>query len=242
MQLLLLVCTAMLATPSAEAAVTFIVLPERYYMGHRPDDIGVTLHHFDLNGDSISDILVGNTGSALTAYTSEPNAIVHQLALPPNHGGDAVPLWMGAIIGVNPQDIFPSLLWMAGNSGMIICRDIGCAGSFLNSTAALGLRFESGDGTHYGFMQFEPDRDTPGGWITGWAYESTPDIPIMVQSIPEPTTIALLGGSAALLCHRNGNTRKENKALQRTPRGLFLVSALRVVLKFLGFGGAHPRP
>jgi len=208
-QLLLLACTALL-NEWTEAAVNFIVLPERYYLGHRPDDLFATIHQFDLNGDSLSDILIGNNGSGLVAATVGTNSIVHQLALPPNHGGDAVPLWMGAIIGVNPQDIFPSFLWAAGNSGMVTCQDTGCAGSFLNRTAALGLRFEASDGTHYGFMQFEPDRDTPGGWITGWAYESTPDTPITVQSIPEPTSIALIGGSAALLGQRNASNRKEN--------------------------------
>ena len=240
MQLLLLAFSTLLPS-MADGAVSIVVLPERYYLGHRPDDIGVTIHNFDLNADALNDILIGNTGSGLTAYTTSANAIVHEPALPPDVGGDAAPLWLGAIIGVNPGDIFPSLIWEGGNSGMVICRDIGCAGLFLNQTAALGLRFEASDRTHYGFLQFEPDRDTPGGWITGWAYETIPDTPITVQPIPEPTTIGLLAAGTSLLWTRNAANRKENKALQRTARSL-LVSTLSLLRKFLGFGGAQPRP
>ena len=204
----------------AKAAVSIFALSERYYLGHRPDDIGVTIHYFDVNGDSVIDVSFGNGGSDLVAGTVGINAIVHQLALPPNHGGDAVPLWLGSIIGVNAADIFPSLIWETGNSSMVTCQDIGCAGSFLNRTAALGLRFEASDGTHYGFMQFEPDRETPGGWIIGWAYESTPNTPITVQPIPEPTSLGLVAAGTSLLWSRNAANRKENKSAAANRWGL----------------------
>ena len=73
-----------LLTEWSAAAVNFIVLPERYYLGHRPDDIFATIHQFDLNGDSVTDITFGNSGSDLVAGTAGTNSIVHQLALPPN--------------------------------------------------------------------------------------------------------------------------------------------------------------
>ena len=62
-----------------------------------------------------------------------------------------------------------------------------------------------------------------------------------VTSIPEPGTASLIGGSALFLWQRNATNRKENKALQRTPRGWF-VSTLSLIRKCLGFGGVHPRP
>ena len=40
-----------------------------------------------------------------------------------------------------------------------------------------------------------------------------------VTSVPEPSTAALIGGGMALLWHRNGSARKQNKALLPTPRG-----------------------
>jgi len=62
-----------------------------------------------------------------------------------------------------------------------------------------------------------------------------------ITTIPEPGTASLIGGSALLLFQRNAHTRKENKALQQTARGL-VVSALHLIRKCLSFGLARSRP
>jgi len=111
------------------------------------------------------------------------------------------------------------------------------------------------DNTSYdifdGFVAVNPEG---GGFTNGpYAYSIAGDVralefwdgeldgTFIIISIPEPGTAAYLGGSALLLWQRNANTRKENKALQRTARGL-LVLTLRLIRKCLGFGGAQPRP
>ena len=62
----------------------------------------------------------------------------------------------------------------------------------------MGFRFDSAGNTHYGWAEVEfAGVDVT---ITRWAYESTPDTPIHVGSIPSPGALALLGmGAAGLL-------------------------------------------
>jgi len=223
------------------AAVVAFRLPERLYLGGAATPTGLRLHEFDLNNDSAIDIVFGSTGYALIAYAAAPNAIMHWPTGGLDVGGDAAPLAFGSIIGADPALIRVGLLWEAGNSRMSQCYDVGCAGLFTNENAAVGLRFAAADGIHYGFLAYEADPETGTGWVTGWAYETTPDMPIAVQLIPEPTTMGLVAAGTSLLWTRNAANRKENKALHRTARDLF-VSALTLIRKCLGFGGAQPRP
>ena len=81
----------------------------------------------------------------------------------------------------------------------------------------------------------------PGGVINSWARETQPSMAIIARAILEPSTAAYLGGRAILLWQRNAHTRRDNKTLQRTPRG-WLVSTLNVIRKCFGFGRVHPRP
>jgi hypothetical protein len=111
------------------------------------------------------------------------------------------------------------------------------------------------DNTSYdifdGFVAVNPEG---GGFTNGpYAYSIAGDVralefwdgeldgTFIIISIPEPGTAAYLGGSALLLWQRNANTRKENKALQQTARGL-VVSALHLIRKCLSFGLARSRP
>ena len=53
----------------------------------------------------------------------------------------------------------------------------------------IGFRFESNDGTHYGWAQLEIGSLT----IVNAAYESDPDTAITLGAVPEPSNLALLG-------------------------------------------------
>jgi len=178
---------------NAFAAVVTFTFSERLYLGGAPTPTGVRLHEFDLNNDAAVDVGFGSTGYALTAYTVAPNAILHWPTGGLDVGGDAAPLIMGSLIGADPSLIRVGLIWKAGNSHMSHCYDVGCAGLFTNANAAVGLRFAAADGIHYGFLAYEADPETGTGWLTGWAYESIPDTPIVVQPIPEPATTTLAG-------------------------------------------------
>jgi hypothetical protein len=77
----------------------------------------------------------------------------------------------------------------------------------------LGARFSAADGTHYGWMRvlLEPWWEPPyqsGDYIFhlqrqpevfDWAYESTPNTPIVAGAVPEPATWLLLLAAAAIV-------------------------------------------
>jgi len=82
----------------------------------------------------------------------------------------------------------------------------------------LGISFDVEGSTHYGWIEFSHDRTRPDPlnnslMIHGWAYESTPDTPIIAGAIPEPSTgiLTLVGSLGLLLVARS--RRRENKPL-----------------------------
>jgi hypothetical protein len=192
------------------AAVVAFRFPERLYLGGTLPPVGPTIYEFDVNRDGTVDVGFGSVGFTLIAYTAAPNAILHWPTGGLDIGGDAAPLPDGSIIGADPSLIRVGLLWKDGNSRMSQCYDVGCAGLFTNANAAVGLRFAAADGIHYGFLAYEADPETGTGWLTGWAYETAPDTPIVVQPIPEPSSLVLVAAGTGLLWKRNASNRKEN--------------------------------
>lgn len=76
----------------------------------------------------------------------------------------------------------------------------------------IGIEFMAADGIHYGWIQYEGFavaqvplyglngeiigytmgiREAQGGFVNSWAWETTPNMPIMAGSVPEPGRVAL---------------------------------------------------
>lgn len=75
-------------------------------------------------------------------------------------------------------------------------------GNFVGAKGFIGVRFDNGPGTRYGWIAFEGASDASWGRITGWAYETSGreihagdegGIPV----VPEPSGLALLALGAA---------------------------------------------
>ena len=74
----------------------------------------------------------------------------------------------------------------------------------------MGVEFDIDGATHYGWINLRVAELGPGVEIYGWAYESTPNTPILAGAIPEPNTLLLLlaGGIGLLFVKsRSRNTR-----------------------------------
>lgn len=78
------------------------------------------------------------------------------------------------------------------------------------SNAYIAVEFTSADGIHYGWIQYQGFSvaypfaiNVPGGWVNSWAWETTPGVPIIAGSVPEPARSTLIfAGIATLLCRR----------------------------------------
>lgn len=73
---------------------------------------------------------------------------------------------------------------------------------FDNAMKYIGVEFDLGGQTHYGWVGFEVDSTSPmNGVIRDYAYETTPNTPINAGAgvIPEPASLALLAAGAGAL-------------------------------------------
>jgi hypothetical protein len=71
----------------------------------------------------------------------------------------------------------------------------------LNDAKFVGLKFNVGADTHYGWFRVGAEMSGPSARVYDWAYESTPDTAITAGAgapeVPEPSTFALLALGAA---------------------------------------------
>jgi len=64
-------------------------------------------------------------------------------------------------------------------------------GPFWETNAYLGVSLTINKNTHYGWIQIDNPSAFPGGTITGFAYENTPNTSIIAGAIPEPSSMIL---------------------------------------------------
>ena len=123
-----------------------------------------------------------------------------------------VPVSVGAEIG--PSSSFPYLdpffpgfgalpgAWHSGGesadpAGFLL--GYGTSGFMQYSNAYIGVEFMAADGIHYGWIQYQGFSvaypfaiNVPGGWVNSWGWETTPGVPIIAGSVPEPGRLLLL--------------------------------------------------
>ena len=238
------------ATTAADAAVVAVSLPipeqiSSFFQDRFPHDV-------DYNG-SIDFTLSANISGAFIR-TERSNRIVLLKEVPPDLGGPVAAFPLGALIGANTLiapfeffsgdfggDNFVAADEELGYLSIVICFQTCSYTPFAGHRAYAGFEFERDGQKHYGYFDLSGAEQSKDIILYGWAWETEPGRAIGAGAIPEPSTSVYIGGSALLLWQRNASHRKENKALQRTARGL-LVSTLGLIRKCLGFGGVRPRP
>jgi hypothetical protein len=219
-------------TVPLRSAVVFTDIEDISVYG--PDRVTVGL---DLNFDNVVDVELRNLGHEFAAFSTVTGRVAGLTAVPPNQNNFAAAFVDGDTIGSS----FSFYAWNTGYSGLISCRDTGCLGFYSEGQAYLGVEFQIAGMLHYGWVLIENPLAAGGGVIGSFAYESEAGVSIVAGAIPEPSTVALLSGSTALLLQRNGKTRKQqNKTPQRTARG-WVLSTFSVICRCLGFGGAQTR-
>lgn len=202
----LCVWLATLSPAHASLIVNWLDDPIVLFHGEAPS----ILVPIDLVGDGMIALTFSASISSLGVRAENSSRLLVQQPPPPDLPGPAVPLCSGFEIG--PYSETQNIIWFAGHSqgpgtpgyetdfrNLILCFN-GCSGEFMGQNAYLGVEFSIGNSTHYGWINLDIHDSYPFGRIHGWAYESTPGMPIMAGAIPEPTTLSLIGiGAMAIL-------------------------------------------
>lgn len=188
---------AVLSATSANAEIVATNLPDRLLISSYAGE----LFPIDLNGDSIVDFTFAADFSATGLRTERANRLVYRIDPPPNLGGPVASVASGFVIGSNLSD--SSVAWTSSdlvggyvdpgeNSFALISLvlDSGASSDF-NGRAHVGLEFALSDGIHYGYFDLESG-PYPAAILYGWAYETTPGVPIAAGVVPEPGISALL--------------------------------------------------
>jgi hypothetical protein len=190
--------------------------------------------YIDLNSDSLTDVFLAyeaitpdglfptGTSAVLRAFVDGPTLDgSNQILVNTSHDLDAAALPYGTLISGTPDS---SLEW---ESGLFASGPVGYWSNYppnpdtewngpLGETgeAYLGIAFDIGESTHYGWIhvvlgEVDPTYGFESPITASWAYESTPDTPIVAGVIPEPSTgILTMVGSVGLLLHARSRRRR----------------------------------
>ena len=194
------------------------------------DQIGS--RNFDVDGDGLDDIgfAKGFTEEQLVLTSLEVEILVRKVGGPNDIGGVAARFDAGSILGpasvttrytyfsLSPHEPYyhpysrDELGEYYDNFDEPLPRDVLVTGSinpgaedlWKGRSGYLGYRMLKDDGWHYGWVYVEKDPllTVIGGYVTAYAYETTPNTPILAQ-IPEPSINMMAAFSImSWLCRR----------------------------------------
>ena len=138
------------------------------------DELRLTLE-LDLDGNGTVDYRVGNTYNIESLYVD-----------PQNTNGTT-----GDWIGQSGAIINETLTYKEEPAEVGTWGDVGGNGAWIGENGYMALKFESINGTSYGWLHMSAYNDYY-MIIHDWAYETTPDEGIVAGAIPEPSSGALL--------------------------------------------------
>lgn len=225
----LLVALALLGLPCQGVVIYCSVAPGEFFMNNPGEGF---VNNIDLDGDGTRDFFTSTSPNAASIIPTGSNRVLSVSALPPDLGRWISPMSGGEIIGSAPA--FPTI-WSGladrvnqfDNRGAAIyfCNSRGPIGeppdciSVIpdgNQTRFVGLEFTSNGETKYGYVSISVDVLTPLHFVNveGWAFETTPNKPIMAGAIPEPSS-ALLVAAGCLMGIPRRKRRLERLRLLR---------------------------
>jgi hypothetical protein len=156
-------------------------------------------YNLDLNNDGTTDyVLFCDAGGAYLTPQSV-NAIIWD-------GTSVAAINRGELISSSPSSLNPAYAWFDAGSGPYVALGAQAifdgqpfyGGNFSGKDAFIGLQFQIAGSTHYGWIEVNNYQDVAAGQVLGWAYETTPDMPIFAGEAPEPS-ISVLAAFAVVI-------------------------------------------
>ena len=175
-----------------QASVILTVVSPPIHAGILPDEPPAVL---DLDGDSVVDLIIPGGNVEIDVIPQESN---RTLAFDEFGTPYAANLADGSLIGAAAGD---GMVWGLEPSVMSSCFNIGgvvCGGNYLGGIGYMGVEFDIGGLTHYGWIEIESREFIPWVDVHRWAYQSEPGVPIRAGQVPEPSTVVLLLASLAI--------------------------------------------
>ena len=165
----------------------------------------------DFDGDGNPDFTFGYSFIFLGVRSEGANRILILQDPPPNVGGPIAPLPAGFLIGAGSES--GALSWSSGFGddfeALANYYNGVASGPFAGQHAYMGVEFQSGDGTHYGWALLQISGDYAAiGAIESWAWDTRPGEPIVAGAIPEPSGWTLMIGGACLLTYLEYRNRR----------------------------------
>lgn len=159
----------------------------------------------DLDQDGTADFLFRATPSQFDIYGLGGNRVLAFPNNPPDLTRQAVPLMAGYSIAPSLQ---PHHIWAESygdpnssfSSGIVFMAGFeAIIGTFVNRRGYVGLEFQTGGNTHYGWIQLDCETfSNNGGYVLDYAYELRPGTSIFAGAVPEPSTWAILSVGGVL--------------------------------------------
>jgi hypothetical protein len=202
----------------AQGTITFVTpVQPTYYAA------GVELsHNLDLNNDGLTDLILASDAMRAYFVPQGSNSIIVA------SDGFVVPLNAGDMVSSSASSLDPTYAWFDSATHPVGFATLGAqavfdgqfiyTGYWSGRDAFVGLRFQYGGQTHYGWMEIANNAGTASGQVLSWAYETRPDTPILAGAIPEPSTSALLtAGGILLSLLRRASRRLKTPPLNSPP-------------------------
>ena len=207
---------ALASGPAYKAAVVITSLPVPLNLH---DDFFGSYEPIDVDGNGTTDFTFGYNFQFVGLRTEGSNKSIIQLVGGPNIGGRLTPLQSGySIFSTLTPAGFGPLEWASSDylggfvspgenafQTIVFVSSTGSA-SYFSGRGSFGIEFEAADGLHYGYIDIDAGPGYAGMTLYGWAYESTPNTPIITGSVPEPGRVTLLlAGLFSYLLRRRHN-------------------------------------
>jgi len=183
------------------------------------DDFFGTPYPIDLNGDGITDFTFSADDHSVALIPDQGNRVVYRVDPPPNLGGPLASLASGFLVASNLNDA--SFGWRSNDLGpalIVLVLSTGSTSDF-NGRGYVGLEFGLADGIHYGYFDVDARPGFPSATLHGWAYETTPGVPIVAGAVPEPGSVWLSLLGVAVLTFAARHRRLQGTAHTK-PTGL----------------------
>lgn len=203
------------------AAIVYIQLPEPFDANarHSEGELGYSSLPIDLDGDGEAEFIVVVIPEYVGILHVTDSRVFIATSPPPNIGGSVASILGGVEINGNIGDM--NFRWYNGQPGsngfpvvlqtrvtdLGVVLDSGSAGHTRGRDGYVGFEFKLADGVHYGWMHLDASavpKDSQGsfigtgGFIDGWAWETTPGLGIVAGAVPEPSisllTTFVIGG------------------------------------------------